>query len=370
MQNQSPISAPYSSNSEIRQLRSSSHNPIRSTAFSPWETEYKTQQPERASRYEHISPVFQANTQEPNIRQRNLYSKPGSIHGTPHSNRVPIFKQSIEAYGFNGPSHQTPTSITSRVTYRPGNGSVRDVGNLRRSKLPERLVNSRRIEGEPVVVSERRLPGYDVGYTDRPSYVTGVNRGQPRVIDEILVGEQNVRITENPMNERIRRPSLTQRRIGKEVIQVVERPVITERYVDKPFEMIIEKPVPNYLEVEVPYDVIVERPIEKIIEKDVVVDRIVEVQVEKHVEVPYERIVEVPTEKVIEIPVTIEEVVEIPVERVVEEYVETLVENPVYHDQIQEVDFQDLDQYQADEILPVETRYVDEEVRNLIFNLF
>lgn len=71
---------------------------------------------------------------------------------------------------------------------------------------------------------------------------------------------------------------------------------------------------------------------------------------------------EVQIEKIIEKPITIEEVVEVPVERVVDEIVETIVDNPIYHDNIQEVDIRDINRYQWDEILDKEVRYQEQEV--------
>jgi hypothetical protein len=47
---------------------------------------------------------------------------------------------------------------------------------------------------------------------------------------------------------------------------------------------------------------------------------------------------------------------------VVDYQVETLIDNPIYHDQIQEVDAYDLDRYQADGYLPTQGRYQNEEV--------
>jgi len=352
----------------------------------------------------HHATEYMTLTTQPEKQQKSVYSIPnsgratpvryGSTSGTPmrlqsghNPDRIPIFRHAVEAYGFmpnSGrppvqqnyqPSYQQMAPTPQRMVATPNRStpmqrsyvgrpspSISPISSGRR--LPGRVVNTTRTEGQPVIVGERQLDSYEVGRNTRPSYVREVIHGQPRMIDQVISQPQNVVVTENRLPYRERRPSVVQQRVTKEVVQTVERPMILEKYIDKPFEMIIEKPVPNYLEVEVPYDVIVEKPVEKIITRDVVTDKIVEVPVEKHVEVPIERIVEVPVEKIIEQPVIYDEIVEIPVERVVEEIVETIVENPIYHDNVQEVDINDLNRYQADAILPTEVRYVEQEVKN------
>ena len=221
------------------------------------------------------------------------------------------------------------------------------------------------VEPQPVMVMAPEVQPVTFQPQQPQAYapiVREVVQGQPRLVNDNFLGPQNVTVTENRLPPRERRPSVMQQRVGKEIPQVVEKPVIVEKYVDKPFEMIIEKPVPNYLEVEVPYDVVVEKPVEKVITRDVVTEKIVEVPVQKHVDVPYERVIEVPVEQIVEVPVMVEEIVEVPVERVVEEIVEQIVENPVYQDNYMEVDANDVKNYQADGVLPVETRYVEQEV--------
>jgi hypothetical protein len=367
------------------------NRPYWSTGLDKRSKVISTQDPDEATQY---ATNYMTMTTQPDKPQKAVYSIPGSGRATPvrsgantpgypNPDRIPIFKHAVEAYGFM-PNTNVVTAPTQRIVGTPGRGypsrkasyvSVPSNPSPARSpisagrRLPGRVVNTVRTEGQPVVVGERTLEGYEVGRTQRPSYVTEVVQGQPRLVNQVIGQPSNVIVTENVLPYRERRPSVVQQRVGKEVVQTVERPMIVEKYVDKPFEMIIEKPVPNYLEVEVPYDVVVEKPVEKVITRDVVTDKIVEVPVEKHVEVPFERVVEVPVEKIIEQPVIYDEIVEIPVERVVEEIVETIVENPIYYDNVQEVDINDLNNYQADAVLPTQVRYVEQEVKRFITNL-
>jgi len=197
------------------------------------------------------------------------------------------------------------------------------------------------------------------------SNIVEVREGTARVVGERYTEGKIINEYTRALEERVIQPQfIPQGRTYRtsHVVEEEEEPVFVEKIVEKPVEIIVEKRVPKERYVDVPYDVIVEKPIERIIEKEIEIEKLVHREIEKTVEVPVERIVEVPYEEVIEKSVEVKKYVHVPYETIREHRIEEVHENLIYHDQVKEVDSNNLHQYKDFKKLPAEVRYQERRV--------
>ena len=230
-------------------------------------------------------------------------------------------------------------------------------------------MDTRRTEGKPYVLTEnigtpREISNKKTGETRHKE----TKRGHRRTVSSNITGYGATHSYEKRGEDRERRPKVHTNKVQKPINLTHERGVEKTIYKDKHYDINIEKPVPNYREVDVPYDVIVETPIEKITEREVLTEKIIEIPIEKHIDVIYEKVVEVPVEKIIEMPVYIDQIVEITEENHSHITHEHEQENTLYTDFVREIDEKDLEElrHTADVVLPVETRYKEEDVEVVI----
>jgi hypothetical protein len=277
-------------------------------------------------------------------------------------------------YQINSPSKQGGTYTTSYIggpsttttyntNYRPSTTEyVTSNSTQVINTQPKMSIRS----GGERVINETKLPSRVIDVRELPSTVVGSRELQSYEVSRHVIQDGNARVTQNQLPTREQRPSVTKQTANKDLSFRSERAVINQKVVEKMIDVTIEKPVPNYIERIVPYDVIVEKPREIITEKDVITEVIIERPFEKIIEVPIQKIVEVPIKKTIERINYVDVVKPVVVDRVVERQVEQIVENPVYHDNVMEVDEKDVGKYKADGFLPTETRvYRQDQVREV-----
>lgn len=204
--------------------------------------------------------------------------------------------------------------------------------------------------------------GTIVSKTNMGSRVVSTTVGESREVSRSTHIDTNVRVKEQVMEARERRPSVVERPVAKDLNLTSEKAVITQRVVEKPFDVYVERPVPVYKVVEVPIDVIREIPVEKRIERDVITEIVKEVPIEKIIETPVEVIVEKQFQHFVERPVYVDKYVDVPVQRVVERPVARMVENVVVENKFVEVDEKDIGKYKYDGIEDTEVRVYEKEV--------